>query len=198
MNAVLFYDDMDEVFVKKYQNENVKFIHTDVSTYSNNDYRFFCFSDYLNNLNDKPDVVFHNDASDVTIVRDPIDLVNENPDIDYFCCRDSIPLNQFPYIKVHESLDWDDSLMFRLNYQDWWLINMGVVGGSFEKMKSFYNEFVNIRKAMGNPDFNSDMWLLQYLIRSVLQPNEFMMGEPVCSEFKKYQADRKDVYFIHK
>lgn len=198
VNAVLFYDEMDKEFVSKYQNDKVSFVRTDISAYSNNDYRFFCFSDYINNLKEKPDVVFHNDASDVLVVKDPVNLVKSNPDVDYFCCKDSIPLNQFPYIKIHESFGWDDSLMFRLNYQDWWLINMGVVGGTFENMKKFYNKFVEVREAMGNPDFNADMWVLQYLIRSVLQPSEFIMGDPVCSEFKKYQNERKDVYFIHK
>jgi hypothetical protein len=198
VDAVLFYDEMDEEFVQRYQTNKIKFVHTNVNTYSNNDYRFFCFSDYLNNLEDKPEVVFHNDASDVTVVKDPFDLVAKNTDIDYFCCKDSIPLNQFPYIKIHETFGWDDSLIFRLNYQNWWLINMGVIGGTFEKMKNFYNKFVDIRESMGSPDFNADMWVLQYLIRSVLQPNEFMMGDPVCSEFKKYQNNREDVYFIHK
>lgn len=198
VNAVLFYDDMDSGFVKKYSNDKVKFVKTNISEYSNNDYRFFCFFNYLNELKDKPDVVFHTDASDVVLVKDPGLLVFNNPDVDYFCCKDSIPLNQFPYIKVHEAFDWEDKMMFRLNYQDWWLINMGVVGGKYDNMFKFYEKFVSIRELMGSPDFNSDMWVLQYLIRSVLQPCEFIMGEPVCSEFKKYQNDRQDVYFIHK
>lgn len=198
LDAVLFYDDMDNSFVEQYSNDRVRFVKTSVNEYSNNDYRFFCFSDYLNKLDNKPDVVFHTDASDVVLVKDPAELIKSNPDVDYFCCKDSIPLNQFPYMKIHEAFNWEDQLMFRLNYQDWWLINMGVIGGRYDNMVKFYNNFVSLRESMGSPDFNSDMWVLQYLIRSVLQPCEFIMGEPVCSEFKQYQNDREDVYFIHK
>ena len=75
---------------------------------------------------------------------------------------------------------------------------MGVVGGSFDKMLNFYENVVEVRESMGKPEFNSDMWVLQYLLRSKLQPCNFIMGDPVCSEFKGYQDNRDDVYFIHK
>jgi hypothetical protein len=42
------------------------------------------------------------------------------------------------------------------------------------------------------------MWVLQYLLRNVFNEKKFIMGDPVCSEFKKYEKQRKDVYFIHK
>ena len=52
----------------------------------------------------------------------------DNPNIDYFACKDSIKLNQFPYTNIHEKIGWDDTLMFMLNEKDWDLINMGVIG----------------------------------------------------------------------
>lgn len=198
INAVLYHDNLSDDFVAKYQTEKIRFSKVTVDDFSNNDFRFFCFRSHLESMEDKPDVVFHNDASDVTVVKDPYDLVMSNLDVNFFCCKDSIMLNQFPYLKVHEAFGWEDSFMFKLNYNEWDLINMGVVGGTYNNMFNFYNKFVETRLSMGRPEFNSDMWILQYLIRSALQPCEFLMGEPVCSEFKEYQNDRKDVYFIHK
>ena len=198
INAVLYYDNLSDDFVAKYQTEKIRFNKVTVEDFSNNDFRFFCFKSCLESMEDKPDVVFHNDASDVTVVKDPYDLVMSNLDVNFFCCKDSIMLNQFPYLNVHEAFGWEDSFIFKLNYNEWELINMGVVGGTYDNMFNFYNKFVETRLSMGRPEFNSDMWLLQYLIRSALQPCEFLMGEPVCSEFKEYQNDRKDVYFIHK
>jgi len=198
VNAVVFHDELSEEFVAEFSNDYVSFQKVDVSDYSNNDWRFFCFSEYLNNIKDEPEVVFHTDGSDVKIVRDPIDLINGNKSIDYFCCKDSIPLNSFPYLKVHEHFNWDDKMNFILNYQEWDLINMGVVGGSFANMKLFYSKFKEVRESMGDPSFNSDMWICQYLLRSVLKDKKFIMGSPVCSEYKKYEDDREDVYFIHK
>ena len=201
LKAVLFYDNLDESFVRSYDNECVSFIKVETSEYSNNDWRFFCFYDFLKKLeesNQLPDVIFHTDASDVIVVKDPCDLITEYSDVDYFTCKDSIPLNKFGYMQAHEHFDWDDRLMFLINMNIWWLINMGVIGGSSAKMIKFYEKFKKIRISMGEPSFNSDMWLCQYLLRSQLQPCNTLIGDPVCSNFKKYEKDRKDVYFIHK
>lgn len=201
LKAVLFYDNLNEDFIESYENDFVSFVKVEDSDYSNNDWRFFCFHDYLKEMEDAghlPDVVFHTDASDVVIVKDPHELVINSDDFDYFACKDSIPLNMFGYMDVHDHFQWEDKMMFMLNINEWWLINMGVIGGTGEKMLNFYSKFKDIRTSMGQPHFNSDMWICQYLLRSQLQPCKFMMGQPVCSEFKKYESDRKDVYFIHK
>ena len=50
LRAVLFYDNLDDDFVELYQNEFVKFEKVETSEYSNNDWRFFCFYDYLSEL----------------------------------------------------------------------------------------------------------------------------------------------------
>lgn len=201
LNAVLFYDNLEEDFVKSYENEHVSFKKVTTSDYSNNDWRFFCFYDFLEELKGKgqePYCVFHTDASDVVVVKDPHELVNSHQEYDYFACKDSIPLKDFGYMKVHEHFNWEDRLMFLLNIEDWWLINMGVVGGKFSNMLEFYKNFKSIREEMGSPEFNSDMWICQYLLRSKLQSCNLLMGDPVCSNFKQYETEREDVYFIHK
>jgi hypothetical protein len=196
LNAVLFYDGLSKDFVEKYQTDKIKFIKVGSFIYSNNDYRFFCFRNYLED--NKFDYVFHTDASDVVVVQSPEKLLKDLNGYSYYTCKDSIKLNQFPYINIHEQLRWDDKLKFLLNQNNWDLINMGVVGGRYEDMLLFYQKFCEIRIKMGNPDFNSDMWILQYLLRSILADKKFIMGDPVCSEFKKYEKERKDVFFIHK
>lgn len=197
LNAVLFYDGLSENFVSKYETEKIKFEKVGNFIYSNNDYRFFCFRNFLEE--NKFDYVFHTDASDVVVVKNPSNLLRFFGDeYDFFACQDSIKLNQFPYLKVHDHYSWDDTFNFILNHSNWDLINMGVVGGKYENMLSFYEKFCETRIKMGDPDFNSDMWVLQYLLRSVFSDKKFLMGDPVCSEFKKYQNDREDVYFIHK
>ncbi len=198
LNAVMFHDSLTDDFVKRYSNDNIKFIKVEPGDYSNNDFRFFCFNEYLNSISNNPQYVFHTDASDVVVVKDPSELVSSNSSIDYFACKDSILLEQFPYMDIHERVNWEDTLLFMINKQNWDLINMGVIGGKFDKMLTFYREFVRIREELSNPSFNSDMWICQYLLRSQLQPCELMIGDPVCSEFKKYQNERKDVFFIHK
>jgi hypothetical protein len=198
VNAVVFHDELSDEFTRRYTTDQISFERVGVGDYSNNDWRFFCFGDYLSKMKSKPEVVFHTDGSDVKVVKDPIDFVFKKPEISYFCCKDSIPLNMFPYIKVHDHFGWEDKFNFMLNYQDWDLINMGVIGGRFEDMLLFYSKFKEVREGMGDPSFNADMWICQYLLRSVLSDKEFLMGEPVCSKYKEYEEDRTDVYFIHK
>tara|TARA_A100001011_G_C14301311_1_gene840913 strand:+ start:1701 stop:2468 length:768 start_codon:yes stop_codon:yes gene_type:complete len=198
LNGVIFHDSLTDDFIDKYSNDNVTFIKVGDSQYSNNDFRFYCFFDYLNSLNLEPDCVFHADVSDVVVTKDPAPLIHDNPSVDYFTCKDSIKLKDFPYVDLHEKVNWDEMLLFLLNQNDWDLINMGVIGGSYENMLTFYKTFVSIRDDLKNPEFNADMWICQYILRSQLQPCELMIGDPVCSEFKKYQTKRKDVYFIHK
>lgn len=196
LNGFVFHDNLSDEFVEQYTTDKIKFIKVGDFEYSNNDYRFFCFRDFLQD--NEFDVVFHNDASDVTVVKDPTELIEQNTAVDYFACKDSINLNQFGYLAAHQQFNFEDLVLFMVNYNNWELINMGVVGGTYSNMLKFYNKFCEIRESMKNPQFNADMWILQYLLRSQLQPCEFMMGNPVCSEFKKFQNDRKDVYFIHK
>lgn len=197
INGVVFHDALTDDFVDLYSTDLISFEKVGDFEYSNNDFRFFCFDKYLQS-NTSFDCVFHADASDVTIVKDPATLIKDNPDVDYFACKDSIKLFQFNYMWAHEKYNFDDRVQFLLNYNTWDLINMGVVGGRYDDMKNFYRRFCEVRQAMGDPEFNSDMWLCQYLLRSQFQNKNFIMGDPVCSEFKKFQNDRKDVYFIHK
>lgn len=48
------------------------------------------------------------------------------------------------------------------------------------------------------PNFNADMWIGQYVFRHLLVDKKLLIGYPFTSDFKQYQNDRKDVYFIHK
>jgi hypothetical protein len=155
LNGFVFHDNLSDEFVEQYTTNKIKFIKVGDFEYSNNDYRFFCFRDFLKE-------------------------------------------NKFAYLKAHQEFNFEDLVLFMINYDSWDLINMGVVGGTYNNMIKFYDKFCAIRESMQNPQFNADMWILQYLLRSQLQPCEFMMGDPVCSEFKKYQNERKNVYFIHK
>ena len=197
LKGFIFYDNLSDAFVEQYTTQDIKFIKVGDFEYSNNDYRFFCFNDFLKE--NKFDYVFHADASDVTVVKNPADLVKNHPDISYFACKDSIKIKQFgDYLGVHDKFNFEDRMMFLLNIDSWDLINMGVVGGTHEDMSNFYSKFVEVRESMGIPEFNSDMWLCQYLLRSQFKDKNFIMGEPVCSEFKQYQNEREDVYFIHK
>ena len=196
LNGVVFHDNLSDDFVSQYETPHVHFERVQTSEYSNNDWRFFCFYNYLQNH--KFDWVFHNDGSDVTVVQDPSRLIEDHPEYDYFACKDTFLLSEFPYLNFHRHFNWDNFMSFAMNQPQWQLINMGVIGGRYDKMFEFYKNFVRVREAMGEPQVNSDMWILQYLLRDQIEHRGVLIGEPVTSIYKGYEKDRKDVYFIHK
>lgn len=197
LNGVVFCDNLTNEFVDKYTTKYVSFEKVDSpQDYPYNDWRFFCFRNWLDK--NQFDWVFHTDGSDVTVANDPSELFVKYPEYDFFTCKDSIGLYEFPYVNFHSHFEWDDLVLFAINQNRWELINMGVVGGSYLNMKLFYEKFCEIRIRMGEPQINSDMWILQYLLRSKINHKGVLIGDPVTSEFKQYQNSRKDVYFIHK
>ena len=199
LNGVIFHDNLSEAFVNKHQSEYIKFERVEESNWSNNDYRFYCFRDYLKDK--EYDWVFHADVSDVVTVKDPSKLLLDYKDHQFFACQDTCKTQSdaFNYIGIHKSLGWDNLFLFVLNAQNWDLINMGVVGGSGADMKEFYETFCEIRNQTGNPEANINMYLCQYLLRAIFRDKKkTLIGEPVTSKYKAYENNRKDVYFIHK
>jgi hypothetical protein len=192
----IFYDNLTENFVNQYKTDLIQFIKVSPSEYSNNDWRFFCYRNYLNN--NKFDTIFLTDASDVTVVNDPVKITQQYPDINIFVCKDSIKLCQFPYMELHRQAKWDGHTFFAINNSHFDLINMGVIGGNYDNILDFLDKFCVTRISLGHPGFNSDMWLGQYIFRYLMINKKLMIGEPFTSNFKQYENARKDVYFIHK
>lgn len=192
----IFYDNLTPEFVQKYTTPKIQFIQVEDSSYSYNDYRFFCYRNYLETH--KFDSVFMTDSSDVAVVKDPAQILKEFPDTDYFVCKDSIKLFQFPYLKFHQQVGWENYMAFFVNQYEWDLINMGVIGGNYENIMLFLNTICRERIKIGTPAFNADIWTGNYTFRHLLSDKKLLIGEPFTSNFKKYEIERKDVYFVHK
>jgi hypothetical protein len=196
LNGFIFYDNLTDEFVEEYTTEKIKFVKVEPSDYSNNDWRFFCYRNFLEENNF--DNVFLSDGSDVTVVKDPSLIISEFSDIDLFICKDSIKLSEFPYVDLHKKTDWDNLVWFLITQNRMDLINMGVIGGSYKNILDFLNTFCNTRIKLGIPELNADMFIGQYVFRHLLSDKKLLIGEPFTSKFKQYEIDRKDVYFIHK
>ena len=196
LEARVFYDNLSDEFLQQYETDKIKFIYASPSDYSNNDWRFFVYKTYLqSNIFDS---VFLTDGSDVIVANDPSKILLDFPDTDYFICKDSIKLGVFPYLDIHKQIGWDNTNWFESIANDTDLINMGVIGGSYSNIVEFLNKFCETRRNMKHEYFNADMWVGQYVFRHILSDKKLLIGEPFTSNFKQYENDRKDVYFIHK
>jgi hypothetical protein len=107
-------------------------------------------------------------------------------------------LNEFPYLQIHQQAQWENYTWFSIHEKTLDLINMGVIGGNYQNIMIFLNKFCETRIRLGYPDFNSDMWIGQYIFRNLLSDKKILIGQPFTSNFKKYEINREDVYFIHK
>lgn len=195
IEARIFHDNLNAEFVQENTTKTIKFVKVETSDYSYNDWRFFCYRNYLEE--NKFDQVFLTDGSDVTVVKNPTALFEEFPKTNYFLGKDSLKLHQFPYLDGHKKLGFENYILFFINQFEWYLINMGVIGAGYDDMILFLNTMCLLRMRMGNPAFNADIWTGNYIFRNVLGGKSLLIGEPVTSNFKRYE-DRTDVYFIHK
>lgn len=196
LDGIVFYDNLEDTFIKKYQTDKIKFIKTHTSIYSNNDWRFFVYRDFFHD--NKYNNIFLTDGSDVTVVKNPSEIIELYKYIDFFICKDSIPLSEFPFLQIHQQVKWNNFDWFLKYYKLLPLINMGVIGGNYNNIEQFLALFCQTRIKLGAPEFNSDMWIGQYVFRYHLSHKNLLIGDPFTSEFKKYELDRKDVYFVHK
>jgi hypothetical protein len=198
LKGIVFYDNLREDFVKEHENDYVQFIKVSTSNYSNNDWRFFIYREFLKE--NRYDSVFLTDGSDVTVVQNPNKIITHYPNVDLFVCKDNIKLRDFGYLNIHQQARWDNYSWFAMEHLKGKLdlINMGVIGGKYSDIIDFLDKFCLTRLKLGHPEFNADMWIGQYIFRHLLSSKQILIGEPFTSRFKQYEIDRKDVYFIHK
>lgn len=194
LDVIFFHDGLSDEFIKLYSRNNIRFIKVPVSDYSNNDYRFMCYLHFLKEQ--EYDKVFMCDGSDVTVVLDPSRMEIKN---EIMFCEEPLSLNNYQYgatryLDFHKGLNWSNLNHFiHSNYQ---LLNMGVIGSNYQNAIKFLGLFCSERIKCNHRHLNINMPLGNYIARNFFE--NIAHGSPFCSEFKKFQTDRKDVYFIHK
>ena len=139
LDGIVFFDNLDQEFINKYSTDKIKFIRTNTSDYSNNDWRFFVYRDFL--TDNKYNNVFLTDGSDVTVIQDPSLIIEQYSYIDYFLCKDSINLYQFPFLDIHQQAKWNNSEWFLKYCLSLPLINMGVIGANYSNIIEFLKNF---------------------------------------------------------
>jgi hypothetical protein len=107
-------------------------------------------------------------------------------------------LMQFPYLQWHISNSLADYERFHQNANAWSLINAGLLGARYDDMLMFLGQLNGLRRSLGNPSFNADMWCVNFSLRYYWQESDLLVGSPVTSRFKGYETERDDVFFVHK
>ena len=191
IKGIVFYDRLSEGFVKKYTNDYISFekCATYQGEYSNNDARFIFYAHHLESHN--YDIVYLTDGSDVVMVNNPTSIIDIDSS-DLFVCADdkliSKDVNFWPCVEHIDS--------FQKNKDSWELLNMGVIGGTYDNIFKFCKLFTAHRLNTEPRAANINMPLGNMIMRTNFE--RIQCGPPFTSEFKKYQTTRKDVCFRHK
>lgn len=192
LTGFVFHDNLSIDFINTYRNKNITFIKSVNSTrFSNNDYRFFVYNDFLSvydYLDPRLSIVHMTDCCDVTINKNPESFITGNK---IYLCRDNMKFGSYTFngLGVDKLLEINTS-----QYFDYQLLNMGVISGKINVIKYFLELFCNARSNILSNN-NINMPLGNYIIRKYT--NNVFTGLPYCSPFKQ-DNQSKDYYFKHK
>lgn len=211
INAILFYDNLDNETVNKYSNQNIQFVKDDSyekQNFSAAEHRWTLYKEYF--TNNRFDNIFATDCTDLLVRQDPFGDINFliNQD-NFFIGKENNPrtnrlsqwmLDQFNYCYPNDPTIRDLVL-------DKAILNCGIVGGKYEnfiKVTSLMSEEIlrispteqSCRKK--NIPFTIDMGVLNYIGYKHIGDHNIVSDEPVHSLYKSYEENRGDVWFIHK
>lgn len=191
IKVILFHDCFNNETIKKYESDLLEFIRPNQNVqdtpFSTNDFRFLVYLDYLKS--NQIDNVFMLDASDIIVKNNPFNNIQKNKL--YVGCEAWITKEKQTFS------DRVKSTFGKVYYGDKLILNAGILGGNktlllplLEQMKKVFDE----KKHM----HNINMPVFNKCIRDLFSDKEIITKDPVCSNWKKYENHREDVWFIHK
>jgi len=187
-SPVIIHNSLSDSFISKFPKaEFVKVPDPHCQLY---DYRWLTPFDYVRN--NKCDVVFITDISDVVMVSEPVIKPNT-----LYCGDEEKDMTCWMVVDVCEPIRNLSGYMDMLADKERQMLNCGVVGGDYYTMLSLLtvlSHYINttidrpVNKCVDMPIFNYVVWKFF---------PECVHGVPVNSVFKKEEI-RDDVWFKHK
>lgn len=213
VNVTVLYDVLPDDFVLEYETDHFKFQKIDLNEYDAlqglNDVRFSMIRDVVDR-NPSWRSIFLTDLFDVKIGRNPCsDMMDQK----LYVGRERDRLHHNSWMeKRFVKMGGKYEEFFHKASRMWYLLNAGVVGGRREIFTRFLKEMTDVLDDPGliarqhHEQENVNMAAFNYVVRVGMGLGEnaeegqpgWVSGPPVHSEYKWYEDDRKDVWFIHK
>lgn len=194
LNCIIFHDNLSSDFIKKYENENIKFELVDSSNLNSIDVRWFIYKDYLEK-NKKINKIFCLDISDVVILKNPFLCVQKEK----IYCGDEEQIN--------EESNWISHCVCCLEnkniteqfeeYKNKKILNAGILGGYVDIIYDVICKMVDILTHSNVKHATVDMCVLNHVLYTHFQ-NKIVHGLPVNTIFNKYDKDNQIAWFSHK
>ena len=194
LNGIIFHDGLTDEFVNRHQSNHLIFVRVPPSsTLSVNDYRFLIWRDWLSA--NPFETVFFSDLFDVVVNRDPFELF-ETPTL--FISHQGKKIGETEYFLKNFSRVYGRVPERLLGQPE---LNAGVWGGGYNEALRFLvlisSEIQNLATGPVR-SYNVNMPAFNHVAYSYFgRENFWVEGEPLHSEFKKYQVNA-NVAFIHK
>ena len=200
INSLVFHDGLPEDFVNEHTTENVKFRKVDSTQYNTCDARWVVYDEFMRGEGKDYKHVFANDISDVIIGKSPFSGELENYGSDVLFSGEDDHRYSSKWIldrneQIKESLP--EVYSHIVDNSKLKLYNPGIIGGSTEIFQEYCAYMADLVVKGGPVPKTVDMSYHNYVVRTYFN-NRVVAGEPVNSLYRKFQKDRKDVWFIHK
>lgn len=205
LSVTVVYDELPPELIERYSCSQFQFHKVEMSEhdrrYGVNDVRYFFFKRLVES---KPEwqYVFIVDAFDVRIGMSPCSGLKQDT---LYIGIEQDRLKSHPWMKARFS-------KMGGKYDQWYrtkiqaktkILNCGITGGSRPMMMKLLRRMTEvlqdpalaIRKKQ--EDINLNMAALNYIIYNEFE-GSFSSGAPVHSVYKRFEAKRTDVWFIHK
>jgi hypothetical protein len=205
LRGFVLHDGLTPAFVNRYQTDRIRFVRVPPSRWSTNDARFFAYRRLLARRDFSH--AFLTDISDVTIVRDPFrELVRRRWRLvigdEAYPSPMGRTIRTHPWLieRICQTRSRSSMEVFHFFSRRWFdlpTLNAGVIGGRAPEIRRFLDSFVRTRTMIGHPDRTLNMPLVNYIFHRQFA-GRFHAGAPVTSRFKRFERNRRDVWFIHK
>lgn len=198
LHGVVFHDSLSDEFVSRHETDRIRFVKTPTSKdYSNNDYRFFVYRDWL--AMNPAKSVFCVDLFDVRVNRSPHALVSDDFHLWVGIERDWLIDSKTPDGRwmVRKLTEYYGNVPDAVESKN--ILTAGHWGGSYSHVLRLLVLLTSeISRLSSGPANNCNMAAFNtVLYRDIGEQFLWKKGAPLHSVFRAYDAGA-DVCFVHK
>ncbi len=192
LHGRVFHDGLSRRFTRRLSTDRIRFLRVPRGyLHSTNDHRFLVYREFLRSY--AAPRVFMTDISDVRLARDPFAMVSGDR---LYVGRDEGTLGESTWLrKLAKRIGDERYLDFLDSHDHEQIANAGVLGGEPKLVAGFLDRMLAEFRRIDRPGLNANMMVFNYVAHT--QFGDRLCWD-ACSEFKRYEWNRRDVPFIHK
>ena len=170
LSGIVFYDDLSEEFLKRYQTDNIKFLKCTLGNYSLNDERFILY--YMFFVKYKVKNILLTDGNDVVITKTPFEFFESKKETTIFVGRgrnNKLFHSKWNLRSIHK-LSQGLDVNLPNDFYEMAIYNAGILGGNYYALLYFLRQMCLVFLKIDN-DKNNNMAAMHYVLYYYYFPN---------------------------